>query len=343
MNEDRQSSDHLVLGGLLFLVFSLVVALVFVYTRADDTTTSGIASTTATINNTAPTVDTVNVGYSDNGGHIASTTGISLTLGSTKTVVVYGTISDANGTDATGTLAYGDIVDVSAVLYRSGATSGTACTADMNDCYRGATSTATSGALGSCVISAAAVTSAHYACTFALQYFTDGTTVGGEFPAQDWQAYVTVTDLSAATGTGSIAEEVNALLALNIPTSIPYGTFGLGATTTASNNQDMTITQKGNVRADTEVSGTAMTCSGLGTIPVGNQKWSIVDVGYTDASSTALTGTPVDTNLDVDYQKDENFSTASSTRVLTWNIGIPTSGVRGLCAGTNTISVLTHI
>ena len=46
--EDR-SSDHLVLGGLLFLVFSLVVALVFVYTRAADTTTGQSPTTSATI------------------------------------------------------------------------------------------------------------------------------------------------------------------------------------------------------------------------------------------------------------------------------------------------------
>lgn len=336
MNEDRQSSDHLVLGGLLFLVFSLVVALVFVYTRADDTTGSGIASTTATINNTAPTVDTVNVAYADNVAHIASTTGLTLALGTTQTVVVWGDLTDDNGN--------GDFADVSAVFYRSGATNGTACTADMNECYRGATSTSVSGALGACTIATTTDTGAHYACTFALQYFTDGTKAdGGEFPAEDWQAFVTVTDLSAATGTGTAVSEVNALTALNIPLTIPYGTFGLGATTTASNNQDMTLTQKGNTRADVTVAGTAMTCSGLGTIAVGQQKWATsTDVGYTDASAVVLTGSGVDTDLDVDYQKDESFASASSTRNIYWNIGIPTSGVRGLCSGTNTITVLLH-
>lgn len=341
MNEG-QSSDHLVLGGLLFLVFSLVVALVFVYTRAGDTTTGESPTTTASINNEAPTVDSINVAYTDNGSHIATSTGLALSLGTTKTVVVWGTISDANGTDATGTLTYGDIADLGVTLYRSGATGGVTCTIDQNDCYRAGTSTPVTGANGQCVISANSGTSAHYACTFALQYFTDSTTAGGEFEAQDWKASVTVTDLSASSDTDSVDQEVNALLALNIPTTIAYGSFSLGASTTAANNQDMTITQKGNVVADVSVSGTAMACSGLGTIPVGNQKWSITDVGYTNGSAVALTGSSVDTDLNVDYQKNENFSGFPSTKVLTWNIGIPTTGVRGTCTGTNTVSVLAH-
>ncbi len=325
--EDR-SSDHLVLGGLLFLVFSLVVALVFVYTRAGDTGTGESPTTTAEIENQAPAVDSVNIAYADNGTH---ETALALTLGGQKAVTVWGVLSDANGE--------GDIDEVSVVLRRSGAVNADSCTVDMNDCYK-ASETATT-----CTISDRSGTTAHYACTMNLEFFTDGTTTGGQYPAENWVANVVVTDLTPTTGTASATTEVNALLGLNIPTAIAYGQFALGATSSVSgtvsgngSNVIHDIDQKGNVIADVTVQGAVMTCSALGTISIGNQKWATTTAGY--SGSAALTGTGVDTDLAVQYQTNDNYATNPSRKNLYWYIGIPSTGVRGTCSGTNTISIV---
>lgn len=315
MNEDR-SSDQLVLGGLLFLVFSLVVALVFVYTRAGVTESGESPTTTAEIANESPAVDSVNVAYADNGSHIATSTGLALTPGTTKTVVVWGVVSDPNG--------FNDIDNVALKFYRSGATGGSACADDENDCY----------SVASCTLSGGSGTTEHYACTIALAYNTDSSTTGGAYPTENFAALVTVADLSAVTTSSSADAEVNTLLALDIPTAIAYGTFALGATTTSVNNQTMTLTQKGNDVADVAVSGTDMTCT-LGTIPVANQKWALTDVGYTDATN-ALSVSATDTNAAIGYQT----TASASTKDVHWNIGIPSTGVRGSCSGTNTISIL---
>ena len=328
--EDR-SSDHLVLGGLLFLVFSLVVALVFVYTRAADTTTGQSPTTSATIDNQAPAVDSVNIANADNGTHL---TALDLTLGGQTQVVVWGALSDANGE--------ADIDEVSVVLRRSGATNADSCTVDLNDCY---TASGTQAVPGACEFTADTATTKHYACTVNLEFFADGTTAGGQFEAENWVANVVVTDLTPTTGTASATTEVNALLGLFIPTDIAYGQFALGATSSASasvsgngSNVIHNIDQKGNVIADVTVEGGVMTCSALGTIPVGNQKWALAANGY--ESATALTATAFDTDLAVQYQTDDNYVSNPSRKQLFWSIGIPTTGVRGTCTGTNTISVL---
>jgi hypothetical protein len=180
-----------------------------------------------------------------------------------------------------------------------------------------------------------------------LEFFADGTVNdGGEFEAENWVAEVLVEDASAATGTSSATTEVNGLLGLNIPTAIDYGTFSLGATSSAhatnsgsGSNVILDITQKGNVIADVEVSGTAMTCTGLGSIPVGNQAWSTSTPAGYDAA-VALTGSADDTDLGVGYQKDDNYSGNPQFEQMFWYVGIPSTGVLGTCSGTNTISVL---
>src|SRR3989344_3434708 len=269
--EDR-SSDHLVLGGLLFLVFSLVVALVFVYTRAADTTTGQSPTTSATIDNQAPAVDSVNIAYVDNGDLSATSGNIGLTLGGQTQVVVWGTLSDANGE--------ADIDEVSVVLRRSGATNADSCTVDLNDCY---TASGTQAVPGACEFTADTATTKHYACTVNLEFFADGTTAGGQF-------------------------------ALGATSSASASVSGNGS------NVIHNIDQKGNVIADVTVEGGVMTCSALGTIPVGNQKWALAANGY--ESATALTATAFDTDLAVQYQTDDNYVSNPSRKQLFWSIGI---------------------
>ncbi|MCX6799779.1 MAG: hypothetical protein NT091_01390, partial [Candidatus Falkowbacteria bacterium] len=150
--------------------------------------------------------------------------------------------------------------------------------------------------------------------------------------------YVKVVDASAGVATNlATTREVNTTLSLNIPGAINYGPLSLGATTTPANNQEMTLTQKGNDVADVTVTGSDMACSGIGVIPVGQQAWALTDVSYTDASSTPLTLSAINTHIGVDYQ---NNDAASSTKILYWNILVPATGVRGTCVGTTTISVI---
>lgn len=334
MNEQNNSSDHLVLGGLLFLVFSLVVALVFVYTRAGTVTTSGVATTTAEVDNTAPVVDSVNVAYTDEAAHIGTSTGLDLAVGTTKQVVIWGTVSDQNGE--------GDIDNLSMSFYRTGlsndgiTTLDQTCTADNNECYRADLS-------DTCTFAADTATSKKYACTIAMEFWADGTKDdGGAYPAESWVAHVAVTDLASDSTSATNQTEVNGLLALEIPEAIDYsagGAFALGDSTTDLNNNEMVLNQRGNVHADVEVSGVDMGCSVLGSIPTGNQEWALTDVAQGNASSNTLTGSAVDTDVNVNYRTAE---AAEESKTLYWNILIPSTGVSGVCTGSNTLSIKVH-
>ena len=271
------------------------------------------------ITNTAPTVDSVFISDTANGlvdDYSGGT--ITPTAGAAKTLHINGVVSDANGT--------ADIASVKMAFYRSGATNGSACTADQNDCYP----------VVGCALSADTATTKKYNCEIAVQFWADSTDTGGRFSAEDWQVYVEAEDNTATTGSNnSVSKEIGTVLSVNIPTSIVYGTFGLGESTTALNNNEMLITQQGNDEADVEVSGTAMTCSNIGVIPDSNQKWALTDVGA--ASGISLSSSATSTNIGIGY-KDEDLTDVSKT--LYWNITIPETGVKGVCTGSNTISVI---
>ena len=310
-----------VAGVLIGLVFMLTVALTAGYvTRAGDTVGSATASTTAEIQNATSTIDAT-IRISENAyGTNDVTASILPNVGTTRSLHVTGRISDANGET--------DIATTSLVFYRTGATNGSACGSDNNDCYRVAT----------CDLNVAAGndTEVDYDCPISLAYWIDATDTSGRFPTDDWTVLVTTVDIPGAVATATRSIEIESLLALNIPESIPYGTFSLGDETTSGTNQEMVLTQKGNTYADVELSGSNMGCSITGSIPVGNQKWSLLDVGYAAATGT-LSGTPTAAERNITYRDSEVTELAAS---LYWNIGIPTSGVKGLCSGTNTVAVV---
>jgi hypothetical protein len=329
---ERQNT-HVVIGAALFLVLALAITLVYVSSQAETTQN---ATTTANIVNTAPTVETVSIADGANGAsQYNDSTGITLVPGTTKTVHINGVVRDANG--------YADINDVTMTFYRSSVANAQTCTADNNNCYRVTTCTLGGG-------SGADLTQT-YDCSIDLSYYTDASGSGTRYPSDHWAVYVKVTDKEPTTGisndqnTGNYVGQtnINRLLALTIPAAIDYssgGNFGLGATTTNANNQEMTITQQGNDEADVQVSGTTMACDNIGSILVGQQKWALTDVGYSNGSTTALTGSLVNTILDVHHQDLDGSSNTS--KVLYWNIGIPSTGVKGLCTGTNTITAIAH-
>ncbi|NQV13350.1 MAG: hypothetical protein HQ530_03545 [Parcubacteria group bacterium] len=273
--------------------------------------------------NTTPTVDSVYVSDTSlEKNDDFNITGITIIGGSGKDIYINGVVGDTDGADT--------IATVEAVFYRENASdgSGSGCTADDNDCYKVAE-------IATCTLSANDDTHKDYDCAISLEYWVDATTAGGAYPDEVWKVYVKVIDqeTASATHTTHADIEMNTVLSLNIPTSIAYDTHALGFSNTAADNQHMTITQKGNDETDVEVSGIAMTCTGIGSIPVGNQEWSLTDVDHD--SGTDLTGSAVVTNLNVGYRTNDE---AELTKILYWSIEIPATGVLSTCTGTNTIT-----
>jgi hypothetical protein len=208
---------------------------------------------------------------------------------------------------------------------------GADCSADNNNCYK----------VPVCTLANDTSITKTYDCQIDLQYYADSTDAGGRFADENWVADVQVWDKSGAGQiNNSVTKEIATILSVDIPSSISYGnSFSLGQKTTSADNQEMVITQTGNDETDVQVSGTDMTCS-LGSIPAGNQKWALSDVGYTSGSSTPLTHSSDNTFIDVGYRDNDN---ASTTKTLYWNLGIPDSGVKGNCVGANTIVAIAHV
>jgi hypothetical protein len=323
MSEFKNSSAlPWILGGALVLIgLFVLIALVSVRSQADSVTT------TTTVTNSNPVVDSVYVndasGTYTSGTYNSGTTPITLTAGTTKTVYVSGKVTDANGVGSS--YATGDLNDIKAEVYSSATTS--ACTADNNNCYR----------VTGCTIAAATATQVNYDCQFALQYYADSSSAGGPNSANTWQVTVTATDDATATGASTITTpEIGTLLALSIPATINYGTLTRAEKTTNSTNQAMTITQYGNDSADVEVSGTAMSCSTIGDIAIGDQEWALTDLSHSAGGSTNLTGSAVDTNFGIAYRTNDG---AALTKDLYWNVEMPVA-VSGTCTGTNTITAI---
>ena len=318
MQESR--ALHYILGAsLLMIAVFAISAFVMVNSQADTPTAS------TTVNNTNPTVASKFISTTSNAGTDGFGGGtIDLTAGTTRTVWINGLVADNNGE--------ADISDVDITLRRSGVSAG--CTEDANSCR----------VVSNCTLDAGAGTSLQvgYNCSIALNYYTDSTSTGGEFPAENWVLDVVANDLSAGTVTDSATtKEVETRLALTIPATIAYGSLALGTNTTAANNTLINIAQAGNDIADVEVSmaGTILQCVtsavNTGTIPRANLIWSLTDVDYNGVGATALSGTATDTNLNVAYRHGAN-----PTKDLFWNIQIPTTGVGGTCTGTVTVSTI---
>jgi hypothetical protein len=310
---------HYLLGGFLFVILALVLAIAYIGSQAESIPTQ------TEISNASPAVDSVYISNSANGEVDDYSGGTIVPVsGDVKTLHINGVVSDANGTE--------DISTTTMVFYRSGASGGASCSADNNDCYK----------VSTCVFSADTDTTKKYNCQISIQYYTDSTDAGGRFQNENWVVDVKVYDLSSSSGSNnSVTKEMGTILSLNIPTTINYGSFGLGDQTTNANNKEMEIAQTGNDEADVQVSGTVMDCTGSNSdIPIGNQKWSLVDVGYASGSTTPLTGASDNTFLNVGYRDND---ATNVTKTLYWNIGIPSVGVKGDCTGSNTITVITHV
>lgn len=317
MTQASDNNAHKVIGAILLSIATLIIiALVMVYSQADS------VNTAANIANQNPAVDTIYVSSSANGETNDFGSGVDLVAGGTKTIHINGTVSDANGA--------GDINDVDVVVYRS--VLGATCSLDYNNCY----------IVNNCTLSANNDTSKKYNCAVNLEFYTDASDDGGRFPALDYRSRVIVNDKNSGSGfltsLGPAVFEVNTLLSVSLPASIDYGAMSNNTSTTAGNNQDLVIEQQGNDEADLQISGTDMVCSGLGTIDKGNQKWALIDVGWTATDNMALTGSPFDTDFNLVYRENDGVA---KTKIMHMNMYVP-FGVNGTCIGTNTVTTIAH-
>lgn len=302
-------------GGRRIIFLSCALGIVFARStwiiplaHADGATPSVVSVVTATTAN----------GQTD--GYPGGT--IALAAGGIRTIYVNGVVEDADGK--------ADIDAVSAAFHRSGAPNGDNCTADAANCY----------VVSSCALGDNEnANQKTYSCRVDLQHIAQSTVSGGQYPSENWVAYVYVTDGTLFATSNTTTKEIDTLLALTIPASIPFGNRNLNEQSTAANNAEMILTQRGNVEADVEVSMAGPLVCASGSIPRANVKWALTDVGYTHASTTALTGSPVDTNVFVPFGTQGQ---PSPTQTLYWNLAIPVEGVGGYCTNTVTISAIAH-
>lgn len=328
MAENNQNTMHWILGGALVIIgVSVIAAMVMWNSQADSVTT------TSQVNNVAPTIVdqyvTTSADYTQSDNTGGANGELPLVNGGGKLFKVTGTVEDLNGAP--------DITGVSLRFHETTATN-SACTQDDNNCYVVSSCTTVAGPNSDQL---------DFNCNLILQYYVDSTknAGGGAAPANDWVAEITVTDGTASNMNNTIHKETTTLLALSIPATISYGTLGLGVFTNNTNNVDMTIEQFGNDEADVTVtSAAAMNCDVRGTIPVANQKWALSDVAWDNVANTALSGSVVDTDINIGYRTIDGVAGDGNAtkKVLTWNLQNQASGVEGTCTGTTVIAAIAH-
>ena len=307
-----ETQTHLFLGTCLFFTaLFLCLSFVLYFSRAASVTSR------VTITGSAPHVVEVHVNTVDSSS-LSDATVITPTPGTTKTVYVNGLITDAAGVP--------NISVMNATFARSGVTCAlSGVNDDNNDCYHQAACT---------VGTENFVHQIPFSCSFAVAYYADATS-GGTYSAGNWIATAHVQNLEALSDSASTTTEMNQLVAIDVPTTLDFGSLAPGESTTVDNNQAMLITQNGNVAVDVNVSGTAMSCSILGSIPQNDISYNLSDL----STGTAVTGSLV-TLTDFNLLTRTSDSTPM-TKNLYWNLTVPL-GASGSCTGSVTVTAVMH-
>jgi len=281
-------------------------------------TTQG-SNSSYTVNNVAPVVSAVTIN---------SGTDITLTEGTTTSVVLGATITDNNGC--------GDVSTATASAYRSGigyAACDTSAEANDNNCYPVINcSVVASG--NTC--DGASDASADYECTVSMQYHADPTDLNTQYPTENWLDSVIATDDNGASHRAEVSTgvEVNSLVALDVTGSISYGNLTVGQKNDPL-DKTTTVTGTGNVGLDVELSGTDMS-SGSDTIAVTQQKYALAaSTAYASGASLTTTATEVELNV---AKTTDNASPA--TKTIWWGIEIPSNTPPGTYSGTNTVGAV---
>jgi hypothetical protein len=277
------------------------------------------------VTNVAPVVTSVVL----NGG-----SDITLTENTTTDVqYVTATVTDVNSCQ--------DLDTVTTSLYRAAASGAFAnCDqvgeANNNNCYP----------VVSCVVApsntcdSATDSVADYRCTVSVQYHadpTDNATITPPFEAHEWYGSIEATDDSAAQHDDeSSPVEMLSLTALNVTSTLSYGSHDKG-TDTGAVNYSTTVTSTGNTGIDTDLAGSNMCLTSYPACPgdqiaVGQQEYS--DSTFTWGSGLDLTGSAVELELNL----GKTIVTGSPlTKDIQWGIGIPTGISSGTYYGANTV------
>lgn len=318
--KNTNNSAHYLLGSLFFVAGLLVLIFVInLQSRAND------SSTQVNVTNSPPTVNTVYFSETSEGAQISD---LSLNENTSKTLYIYGSYTDDNGCS--------DVTSLNFTLYGGSSIGGANCPQNDLNCYNqnstGYSCNFTSVASDQCT--GGTDTTANYVCSVPVQYFADATD-DGPYSANDWVARVTATDNSSSTGyLDSALLTVNTLTALDVGSSINYGSLALGATSAA--DVPLPITNTGNkIGLNVNASGTNMTCT-AGSIPASNQHYSTL-AGQLYSYTLALNTFP--TLISFGIPKAASVS-SPSTENLYWRLQIPSTGINGSCTGTSTFSAI---
>ncbi|MBN1156720.1 hypothetical protein JXA85_03830 [Candidatus Woesearchaeota archaeon] len=261
-----------------------------------------------TVGTSTPVVSLVNLDDTFP-GYVAGAGGdIALVANTTTIVWCVGVVNDLNG--------YGTISNVTAVLWDN-ATDET-YTSNNNTKYLNQTP---------CEKAQLNDTAATFNCTFNVYWIANAT---------GWRCTANVTDSGALTsGLASVDRNIGSLLSLDVyennagetaSTTLDFGTVNVNANST--NDKNVTVESYSNVVIDYQVNGTALNCSGTGSINVQNVSYSLIP-GQTIGDQTQLTGTKASINANI--SKPTLVSTVP-TSMSHWRIQVP-EGVAGTCSG----------
>lgn len=280
--------------------------------QADD------ASSSASVTNALPSAGSVSV---DSGAG-----SVTLLENTTQTVTATFTVSDNNGCEDIDSHGANDTI---AVFHRTNVASGSGCSADDDDCYAMSCSKANCTGGGADLIY-------DFTCTAAVQFHADPTDAGSANEATEWTATAIPRDNAGTDGTTATDTiEIATLTALNVTSSIAYGSLALNADT-GSADQTTTVTNTGNEQIDIQLDGYgasdgdgySMACT-VGTIAIGQERYDTA-TSTAWSSKTQLTDTAT-TLSSFNLAKKTN---GASTKDVYWGFGLPATGVGGSCSGT---------
>jgi hypothetical protein len=314
MAHHRKWGNFLLFYTLLAIVIYLVAPLKD-DVKADTQFVNDSAIALLNISNRAPRV--VDLVVDDSVGAPANE--IDLVSASVTKVSCNGTVIDGNGIN--------DIIAVNATLFFTGNTS--TDPDDRNEHYTNS----------SCTQSNPTLFNATYTCTFSVWFFANNGT---------WYCNMSAYDLAEGNPGGVSAHNstidsalMGDLLALDVPPVIDYGELTLNESSPSDVIENVTNT--GNMDLDLQLYGYggttatennySMICD-LGTINVTAERFSTTS-GVAYESMTQLSGQAANPNSLGSFDLPQRLhETLNSTKNTYWKIGVPLSGVKGLCNGT---------
>jgi len=243
---------------------------------------------------------------------------ITLTAGTTTTIVGSIVVTDSNGCD--------DLTAVEGAIYRTGLSFSdpddgqnhysNSCVS-WGDCGGGADLTET------------------YDCSFDIQHYADPTDTGSMQNATNW-TFEAIPEDNLGTGSNDIAvQEINTLLAMDVQTVlVDFGSIPLGGNTN-STNPEITIINDGNEQFDLNLNtygdspgdNYSMTCD-TGEVNASYMEYNNTAFDY--GEGTDMTGNAIE--YDHDAVRGFDGDTQPDTP-LYLGYGFPSSGVSGTCEG----------